>query len=73
MIDANSPVASATYFCLRQQGTLRFIVADFSPAGRKIGNNENNSYRSLVTGLKEPLCLPLWGASDGTWSICRAR
>jgi hypothetical protein len=24
---------------LRQQGNLRLYVADFSPAGRKIGNN----------------------------------
>jgi hypothetical protein len=27
-------------FSLRQQGVLRFFVADISPAGRNIGNNK---------------------------------
>jgi hypothetical protein len=31
---------------LRQQGTLRFLVVDFSPCGRKIDNSKDGRYRS---------------------------
>jgi hypothetical protein len=31
---------------LRQHGTLRFLVIDFSPCGRKIDNSKDGSYRS---------------------------
>jgi hypothetical protein len=39
-------VASAKCFRLRQQGTLRFMIADFSPCERKIGSHEHDGYRS---------------------------
>jgi hypothetical protein len=31
---------------LRQHGTFRFLVVDFSPAGRKIDNGTDGRYRS---------------------------
>jgi hypothetical protein len=39
---------------LRQHGTLRFLVIDFSPAGRKIDNSKDGSY-ALCRRLKQLL------------------
>jgi hypothetical protein len=37
---------------LRQHGTLRFLVVDFSPPGRKINNSKDGSYALCQIDLR---------------------